>query len=185
MLELAVSLEEIVAQTVYRSLYGPDRKLISRAAGALRLAAQADAVPTRPMREAVEALREINTIALAGWSDHYDQDFGTKDDDYRFDCIREQVDRALSALTRPTPDVQADAIELIQVPRVALEWLFGAMPDHEGLWFGESVKEATKKYGWRSRFREICAALGFPLHSTQRNEPDASQAAPAGQQKEG
>lgn len=44
------------------------------------------------------AFSEINLIALGGWSNRYDQDFGTKDDEYKFDCIREQANQGLAAL---------------------------------------------------------------------------------------
>lgn len=194
---------------------------------ALRLAAQADAVPTGPMREAlVERLQRIvrhleEEQPIPAPCDFY---YAVKNEDvhgWSYFCVGlgiSDIKEILTALTHPAPDAaevnvshrgpdcaccerqpqkdctipgctmkgvawalppaqrnepdaSQDAIELIQVPRAALEWLFGAMPDHEGLWFGESVKEATQKYGWRGRFREICAALGFPL--------------PAGQQKEG
>lgn len=62
-----------------------------------------------PNREVSLALAEIRTIALAGWSNNYDQDFGTKDEEYRFDCIREQVERALKSLpsVTSTPGGQA------------------------------------------------------------------------------
>lgn len=68
----------------------------------------------------------------------------------------------------PASDNAAQAVpepNTVIVPRTALEWLFGAMPDHEGMWFGESI-EQKKPYGWRSRFRTMCEALGYPIPST-------------------
>lgn len=53
-----------------------------------------------PDAEIVAALEEINTIALGGWSNRYDQDFGTKADEYKFDCIREQVRNIRAALAK-------------------------------------------------------------------------------------
>jgi len=57
-----------------------------------------DASPGNGAERVREALDEIETIVLGGWSNSYDQDFGTKDDDYKFDCILEQVRKAKAAL---------------------------------------------------------------------------------------
>lgn len=54
--------------------------------------------PGNGAEKVMEALAEIETIILGGWSNSYDQDFGTKDDDYKFDCILEQVRKAKAAL---------------------------------------------------------------------------------------
>lgn len=50
------------------------------------------------------------------------------------------------------------------VPNVALEWLSGAAPDHEGKWFGECEPRATHgAFWWRSHFRRIIVAAS-PQH---------------------
>lgn len=164
MLELAEGIEYVIEN----GLSMDTASYLRKAEKALRRAAQAAAVPAGPMREAVEALikrlEQYEIRLLMG--DQHDRD------------IANDIGRAchfLAALTNPAPDAQRNepdvsAIELIQVPRVALEWLFGAAPGHDGLWFGESVTEVTKKYGWRSRFREICATLGFPLPADQQKQ---------------
>ncbi|HEX5508447.1 MAG TPA: hypothetical protein VFX37_08075 [Pseudolabrys sp.] len=141
--------------------------------------------PAEPVREAlIERLQHIvNRLEdVRPVPSPYSFYYAAKNEDaawgWSYFCVGlgiSDIKEIIAALTHPAPPAQrnepdASAIELIQVPRVALEWLFGAMPDHEGLWFGESVKETTKKYGWRSRFREICAALGFPLSAGEQKE---------------
>lgn len=56
---------------------------------------------------------------------------------------------------------QAD--DVVMVPRVALDWLFGVAPDGDGNWFGDTAPEPDEKpyrrYWWRSKFRSMIPAL--------------------------
>jgi hypothetical protein len=56
-------------------------------------------------------------------------------------------------------DVRAATIE---VPKVALGWLFGETPDADGKWFGEyedEIPPSKRAYWWRSKFRSMIPAL--------------------------
>ncbi|MES2030806.1 MAG: hypothetical protein V4477_16625 [Pseudomonadota bacterium] len=91
--------------------------------------------PASGPRGAREALNEINTIALGGWSNSYDQDFGTKDNDYKFDCILEQVRQALAALAETSENAHLanGAAELAMkhrdIAEAAVEKLRNALRD--------------------------------------------------------
>lgn len=54
----------------------------------------------------------------------------------------------------------------VLIPKAALDWLYGAGPDHNGKEFGEvedTVKPVAGKYypryWWRLHFRKICEAF--------------------------
>jgi len=72
------------------------------------------------------------------------------------------ADKLISRAFSRTEQSQADTVA---VPRVALEWLFGAAPDADGKWFGDCEEESRKHsrpYWWRTKFRSMIPALSRP-----------------------
>lgn len=78
--------------------------------------------------------------------------------------------RDLQALVNqfsPQPEAAPEGYTL--VPNVALKWLHGEGPDHDGKWFGQVGEEGPstkhpRPYWWRSHFRKICNAIsGRPV----------------------
>lgn len=61
----------------------------------------------------------------------------------------------------PAPVSGRDAV--IEVPKIALDWLNGEAPDADGKWFGDDIPQRDmpprKQYWWRSKFRSMIPAL--------------------------
>lgn len=98
--------------------------------------------------------------------------------EYLIANIARYIEGELSALLR-TPISGQDGWQL--VPKVAIDWLEGSGPDHEGKWFGE-VKDAADSLGvrykpaywWRSHFRKICEVLSSaPKSPSNERERDS------------
>ncbi len=67
--------------------------------------------------------------------------------------------------TQPVPAATSDTA---QIPKAALDWLFGAGPDADGKWFGEAednVKPLAgiypRQYWWRSHFLKLIKDSGY------------------------
>jgi hypothetical protein len=74
----------------------------------------------------------------------------------------------IARLKERQPEAAPEGFTL--VPNVALKWLNGEGPDHEGSWFGECQPDIEnkypRKYWWRSHFQKICEALPAPKPAT-------------------
>ena len=172
MLELADKLNMIfdrIEVSCDWRLSSEERQQIAEAANALRCSADSDALRDQAFKT-VEVL-ETSEIKF--------------DMAYRL-FVAKQLRKAMRNEPQTTPHVFKPSLgtalcaecsgtasapwhcqaDTIAVPRVALEWLFGAEPDADGKWFGDCEEEERKTprkpsrpYWWRTKFRSMIPAL--------------------------
>lgn len=76
------------------------------------------------------------------------------------------AEKTLDAILALSPPATVDRAAVIEVPKIAINWLFGAAPAADGKWFSHHQLEAEQqahflrgRYWWRSKFKSMVPAL--------------------------
>lgn len=83
--------------------------------------------------------------------------------------IVERLRRAMNATEME--QITREAATEIERLRAAIKWALGEVADDRGCWFGETIKEHIKPYGWRTNLRRMTSLNEQQTTSLDPGEP--------------